>query len=77
MPKITVSPGSWQTIVTTEGDTAIQNQSPREMYVSTGTPTDLKDGILLPPWFALVVGSGYDVQISVFDADGFVYYEAV
>lgn len=75
MALTSVTPGSWVTITTTTGDTVVENQSNREMYVSTETaPASLKDGKLLEPWKAVVVGTGLDVKISVFGANGQVYH---
>lgn len=77
MPKVTVAPGAWTPITSTEGDTAFQNQSPREMYVTTGSPTNDKDGILLPAWNVIVVGPGKSVQVYVHQAQGFVFFDGV
>lgn len=75
MPKVTVNPDQWYTITTTTGDTAFQNQSPREMYLTTGNPQNTKDGILLPAWQVYVVGAGLTVQAYVHEAQGFVFYD--
>lgn len=73
-----VTPGSWVTITTTTADTVFQNQSPREMYISAAdTQATLKDGFLLEPWKGIVISTGKSVKVSVWVADGFVYYSEV
>lgn len=74
----TVSPGTWETITTTTGDTVFQNQSNREMYITAeDTPGTLKDGFLLEPWKGLVFSGSLDVKVSVHGADGVVFYMEV
>lgn len=78
MALTTVTPGSWVTITTTTGDTVVENQSLREMYISTeSSPSSLKDGKVLEPWKAVVVSGGLPVKISVFEASGQVYFGGI
>jgi len=76
MSIVTVTAGSWQSVVTTTADTAIQNQSPREVYITTESVggLDLKEGLLLAPWFPVIIKTGYTVSASVFGGSADIFY---
>lgn len=80
MPIATIATGSWQTVVTTAADTVFQNQSPREVYVTTASTggLDLKEGFLLTPWTgSIVLGTGLTVSAVSHDAPASIYYMSV
>jgi hypothetical protein len=76
MAIVTITPGSWQSVLTTTVSTAIQNQSPRELYITTESTGSLglKEGFLLPPWQGVIIDPGYTVSASVIDANANVFH---
>jgi hypothetical protein len=65
MPVANISPGAWTALVTTAADTVIQNQSQREVYITTEATGGLgaKDGTWLKPYEEVVISTGKNVAI--------------
>jgi len=73
----TITTGSWQTVTTTVSDTVIQNQSPREVYIFTGSTAALpsKSGYLLAPWVgSVVVSTGFTVSAYAHGGSADIFY---
>lgn len=71
MAIVTITAGSWQTVTATISDTVIQNQSPREVYIFTGSTAALpsKSGYLLAPWVgSIVISTG--ITVSAYAHEG-------
>ena len=79
MSIVTITPGSWQEVVATTADTAIQNRSQRPLFITTEDTTalPLTDGLLLPPWKAIVVSAAALVSGSVLGGNADVFYMAM
>lgn len=80
MPVATVAPGSWQTVTTTAADTVFQNQSQREVYITTASTGGLgeKEGYLLAPWVgSIIIASGLTVSAISFLDSANIYYMSV
>lgn len=76
MPISTVNPGSWTAVFTTVNETAFQNQSPRELYMTTEATGSLgaKDGNLVAPWATIVISGGKSVSAYAHVAPARIYY---
>lgn len=76
----TITTGSWQSVTTTTTDTVFQNQTPREVYITTASTGSLpeKEGYLLRPWVgSIVIGSGLAVSARAFGGTATILYMSV
>jgi len=76
MPVANITAGAWTALVTTAADTVIQNQSQREVYLTTEATGGLgvKDGVLLKPYEEVVISTGKNVAIYAHTGTARIHY---
>lgn len=76
MPVVTINPGAWTSVFTTVNETAFENQSPRELYLTTEATGGLgpKDGNLVPPYTDIVISGGKTVSAYAHVAPARIYH---
>ena len=78
MALVAIPANQWVAVVTTTGNTIVQNMdSHYPIYISTEDTTGdpLTNGILLPPNAAITFGTGISVSASSVNRPGIVSYQ--
>lgn len=76
MPLDTLTKDVWTAVTTTTADTVFHNRSSRPIYITSEDTTALPidEGLELLPGDAVVFGTGLDIEASIHDADGVIFY---